>query len=281
MITCELLGGLGNQLFQIFTTISYSFDCEQPFGFSDSYETKGITNRTTYWGSFLLNFEPQTHPHLPTEWEYIKETSFQYNELPIKRDSGNKMLIGYFQSYKYFDKYFDKIYSTISMNFLKSIVKNQISDNYEKVISMHFRLGDYKKLTDYHPILPVDYYIQSLKKISENLTSGDTIESYKIIYFCEEHDNEEVEIKIKEIHSHFPRGTFVKASDSLVDWKQMILMSCCKHNIIANSSFSWWGAYFNTNIEKIVCYPKTWFGPKLSNNVLDDMFPPSWTKIDF
>jgi hypothetical protein len=92
MITCDLLGGLGNQLFQIFTTISYSFDCEQPFGFSDSYETKGITNRTTYWGSFLLNFEPQTHRHLPTEWEYIKEAGFQYNELPIKTDSGNKKI---------------------------------------------------------------------------------------------------------------------------------------------------------------------------------------------
>jgi hypothetical protein len=61
----------------------------------------------------------------------------------------------------------------------------------------------------------------------------------------------------------------------------MVLMSCCNHNIIANSSFSWWGAYLNSNPHKHICYPNKWFGIKeqQKQNELFDMFPDNWTKI--
>jgi len=59
----------------------------------------------------------------------------------------------------------------------------------------------------------------------------------------------------------------------------MLMMSLCQHNIIPNSTFSWWGAYFNSNTEKIVCYPDVWFGPAVSKRIVDDLFPESWTKI--
>jgi hypothetical protein len=59
----------------------------------------------------------------------------------------------------------------------------------------------------------------------------------------------------------------------------MIIMSNCHSNIIANSSFSWWGAYFNNNENKIVCYPSLWFGEFLKNN-MDSMFPEKWVQID-
>ena len=64
------------------------------------------------------------------------------------------------------------------------------------------------------------------------------------------------------------------------DWKQMVLMSLCDHNIIANSTFSWWGAYFNTNPKKIVTYPSKWFGEKLNHLNICDLFPIEWTQID-
>ena len=55
-------------------------------------------------------------------------------------------------------------------------------------------------------------------------------------------------------------------------------MSCCENNIIANSSFSWWGAYLNRNDKQIVCYPDIWFGKKMNNNT-KDLCPPEWNKI--
>jgi len=58
-------------------------------------------------------------------------------------------------------------------------------------------------------------------------------------------------------------------------------MSCCDHNIIANSTFSWWGAYFNNNKEKIVCYPDKWFGPKNANLNTKDLFPENWICVKY
>ena len=98
------------------------------------------------------------------------------------------------------------------------------------------------------------------------------------MYFCEKDDNVEVLDKINELRIVFPECSFIKAPDNADDWKQLLMMSCCKHHIIANSTFSWWGAYFNSNEDKIVCYPDPWFGPNLKHNV-DDLFPDTWTRI--
>jgi hypothetical protein len=99
-----------------------------------------------------------------------------------------------------------------------------------------------------------------------------------ILYFCEEEDNYIINPIIEQLKEKFPFFIFLKVDDNIEDWKQMLIMSNCHHNIIANSSFSWWGAYFNNNKDKVVCYPSQWFGPLMNNNV-DDMFPDNWVKI--
>ena len=71
---------------------------------------------------------------------------------------------------------------------------------------------------------------------------------------------------------------FIKVSDEYHDWEQLLIMSVCDHNIIANSSYSWWGAYLNENKNKTVMYPEKWFGKKMQQHNLCDLFPLTWNK---
>ena len=136
---------------------------------------------------------------------------------------------------------------------------------------MHFRMGDYKGKPEYHPILPFEYYNNALSHILS--TQG---ENYTILVFCEKED----ELNVKQIVSRLNAKMRVEYVDfDIPDWKQMLMMSYCDINIIANSTFSWWGAYLNDSSEKIVLYPTVWFGYKIVSEVLD-LFPKNWRKID-
>ena len=154
MISCKLVGGLGNQLFQIYTTIAYALQFSKPFFFLNNYQlgdgSNGTTIRYTYWDTFLTSLKPflkelNTIPPLL----FIKENSFNYKELPktIENNKG-KLLVGYFQSPKYFEKYKEAVYKLLKIDLKKQVVKkkSQIQfDNKHCFISMHFRFGDYKK----------------------------------------------------------------------------------------------------------------------------------------
>jgi hypothetical protein len=142
------------------------------------------------------------------------------------------------------------------------------------IASMHFRRGDYKKAEHMHPLLKANYYEKTLQHLS-------LFEIETVLYFCEEEDLEEVEEMIEQL-KQTELGKYVifkRADPKLDDWEQMLLMSACRVNIIANSTFSWWGAYLNSNREKTVLYPSIWFGPTIKHDI-KDLFPPSWTKIE-
>jgi len=278
MITIHLMGGLGNQLFQIFACIAYCLRHKLPFKLPEhkrDLKSAEGHERPTYWDTFLKRMKPFLLKEVSRDTPVYKETTFHYVPLQLVTNQ-NFIFYGYFNSYKYFeDKYFD-IYKLLDI----SSLKNQTRENYSQyfnnpAISIHFRHGDYKNIQESHPILSNQYYINSLQNIINKTNKND----WTCLYFCEKDDNKAIQIKIKILKRRFKHLKFIKADDKAVDWQQLLLMSCCQHNIIANSTFSWWGAYFNENTDKIVCYPDVWFGSKLAHNDTKDLFLDSWDKI--
>ena len=282
MISCFLIGGLGNQLFQIFTTISLAISNKIKFVFINLETlTDGSPNTTiryTYWKNILSRLIP----FLTHEYEYNvieKEKTFEYDEVNIISNTNDKiLLIGYYQSYKYFETNYTTIYKLLNFDKQKEIVlkKIQLSADYlTNSISIHFRIGDYKKLIDYHPIMNYNYYENSLNYIKTKNTS----DNINVIYFYEEEDIDAVNEIINKLKQQFTTYNFISVNKNLEDWEQMLFMSSCNHNIIANSSFSWWAAYLNSWNNKIVCYPSKWFGCKALHNT-KDLSPPDWIKIE-
>ena len=271
MIYIELCGGLGNQLFQIFCGISYSLSNKITFKIKANKQDES-KKRPTYWNNILINLKPNLCYSINNVKRY-EEPNFTYNIIP--HSNSNFIIKGYFQSPKYFESNYQYIINLIDLDKLKQEIKEKYKEyfNNNKIISLHFRIGDYIKKPDYHVILNSEYYITALNNILEKDNTCDTV-----LYFNEEQDNYTVKNMINNIKNLYPQLKLIQCSYDIPDWEQLLLMSLCNHNIIANSTFSWWGAYFNQNPEKIVCYPNVWFGQKC-NNSTRDLFPENWVKV--
>ena len=272
MITCNLMGGLGNQLFQIFATLSYAFNNKEPFCF---LHTETLGNRITYWNTFLSHLKKFTVNNLP-KMHVIRESGFHYNELTFDSHHSNICLQGYFQSYKYFENNYETICKFIKLEEQKTLIRNKYAHDYETFTSMHFRVGDYKNIQQCHPIMSYEYYNNCMKYIMEKTNNT----RLTIFYFCEKEDDDIVGETINKLQIEHPSSNFIKIDFDIADWEQVLMMSLCRYNIIANSSFSWFGAYFNSQEDKIICYPEVWFGHALSNtHNTKDLCPNTWSKI--
>ena len=268
--TIEYCGGLGNQLFQIFTLLSYSIDTGKNATLVYSDKSPSVTTRPTYWSTIFSEFKNFSNTNTGIK---IQEMSgFIYH--PIPDVINNVILSGYYQSYKYFSNNFNSICDTLRIRDKQASIQTEFSESYlkrdyssQKIVSVHFRLGDYKRLQQYHPILPLIYYSNSLKFINNAI--GDSI---KILCFCEKEDVETV----SNVVSGLELANYQIVSSDIEDWQQMFLMSLCDWNIIANSTFSWWGAMFNKNQENII-YPSNWFHTKTPV----DLIPRTWKMVSF
>lgn len=285
-LTVHLMGGLGNQLFQIFTTISNALKYKVPFKFAYSDMLTTGMNRPTYWNNFLKSLKIFTDPSFNSNgFDILRETHFHYNHIQINHINRGLKLYGYFQSYKYFKENYSSIIKLIKLKETQDFIKNKYNHYFSETnISIHFRLGDYKNLQDYHPIMKPEYYQNSLNIVLENIydekqnNNCKNIQSINLLYFCEKEDNQYVvDNYISKLNKE--HVNIIKIDDTIEDWEQLIIMSCCSHNIIANSSFSWWGAYFNQNQNKIVCYPQIWFGDKMNDKNTKDLCPNEWIKV--
>ena len=271
-VTVEIMGGLGNQLFQIFATISYALDYNKPFVFPYSDISPSSIKRYTFWKTLLKDLVRFTETFDINTFNMWDQGGFPYRNIP--QFDKPTCLQGYYQSYKFFEKNYDTICKMIKLKEQQEEVRKENKKLFEtskQTISIHFRMGDYKDKQHIHPIMPIDYYFIALDKFDKSTP-------YRVLFFCEKEDEKEVFTIIKTLAPYFQLMEFVHVDYDIPDYKQMLLMSVCDHNIIANSTFSWWGAYFNSNPDKKVIYPSIWFGA-WGNAYVYDLFPTSWTKI--
>jgi len=253
--TCIMQGGLGNQLFQIMATVAYALKHNRRFalpahrgGLGSDY----LSKRPAYWDTLFSKLVPYIKPMETTV--FLNESgAHTYSNFPAY--NCDICLHGFFQHLGYFNKYSDRIIDLIGIrDFQKEIRENHTIKN---TISLHFRIGDYKASLDgFHNILSTNHYIESLKTVITKTNKDD----WSVNYCCEDQDIDKVNEMVKDLQSKFPKLKFERIDNKLADWQQMLYMSCCQHNIIANSTFSWWSAYFNDNSNKIVCYPSKWYG---------------------
>ena len=239
--TCEYVGGLGNQLFGIYTALSYSLQFNKTPIFKHMNISPSITHRVTYWDSIFKNLKTYKNENIYWNIPIYENSNSLYNI----RDLGNNNVIfkGYFQSYYNFSDQFKNINTLLDIEGQKQTIKEKYKDLFDKKnIGIHFRMGDYKHV-DTHPVLPDEYYVNALKNIN--------IQDYNICVFCEKEDGITVQNRMKNILNKIDNPEYpFKIIEAEKDIDEMFLISLCDVIIIANSTFSWWGALFSehTNV---------------------------------
>jgi hypothetical protein len=260
MISIDLMGGLGNQLFQIFFLWSYAKRHGRDFRLPDR---TSFLNRHMYWDDFLRSLVPFLVP----DWQVVSlpvihEIAFPYHDYPSYPHPAR--FLGYFQSPRYFEHDLDEILRVIGWE--ERCREVPVCDAHD--VSMHFRRGDYKNVPHAHPLVGNGYYREALETVFRRAAR----DRLRVLYFYESADKEEIDAMIGALTDDryaFTDGTTLYDKD----WHQLVAMTRCPHSIIANSTFSWWGAILASS--RRVCYPSTWI-----NDVVSDLFPEEWVMID-
>ena len=259
---------LGNNLFLISTTLAIAWENNVVATFPSLF------NQCEYWkknheNTIYRNLCMQNTKVSITYTSKVDIDCFFYEKISYIPDME---LSGFFLSYKYFDHFRNDILKIFQID---DITKEYIENKYANIlnnnsISIHVRRGDYKKSNEktnggsYR--LDASYYENAITFINDKILDP--------IYFIFTEKEEDIYWCKKNIRHRFPNNKIIiiTGEDDYID---MYIMSFCKNNIIANSTFSWWAAYLNHNKNKIVIYPKNWLDSEREQN----FFLPDWIGI--
>ncbi|MFH1822839.1 MAG: alpha-1,2-fucosyltransferase [Patescibacteria group bacterium] len=291
MVIVKIIGGLGNQMFQyamgfclakknnsvckldisdfsIYKLHKYSLNyfnihLEEAIKSEINILKNPPTTIKTKIKSKLGFSNRKVNPHHIIE----KDFSFDQNTLNLK---GDYYINGYWQSEKYFINYQDLIRDEFKVKSNPDRVNaeyiNKITNS--ESVSIHIRHGDYltdKKTKSVHGVLPLEYYHKAIEIMEKQLHHPN--------YFV---FSDDIEWAKENLPKDIPIF-FMDHNDADHNYEDMRLMSNCKYNIIANSSFSWWGAWLNSNPNKLVIAPQKWFGDRTKET--NDLIPENWVRI--
>jgi len=257
----KIIGGLGNQMFQY----AYGRNLElsgRKVVFDVSFFQGNKAKKDVARNFKLDKFNIQTKIEFSGESHGFLDL---WNK--VKRYLGFKVDL-YYQNEKYFINISDNIRQEFTLKKELSVKAKEILQkiNNSNSVSLHVRHGDYvldKKTNMFHGTCDLDYYGKAMSLIKEKVDSP--------VFFVFSDD-------IAWTKDNLKGSEFVFVScPEIEDVEELILMSKCKHNIIANSSFSWWGSWLNSNSDKIVIAPQKWFNDKKANK--NQILPEKWIRI--
>ncbi len=199
---------------------------------------------------------------------FISESSFSFNKKVLNL-RGNICLDGYWQSEKYFKDVSNEIKEEFLLNKKISLRSQKLFSKIKKTnaVSCHVRRSDYTKnsiTNNIHGTCSIEWYQKCFDFILKRIKNP--------VFYVFSDD-------IEWVKSNFPNNAefiFAESFEKGKDYEDLYLMSQCKHNIIANSSFSWWSAWLNEHIDKIVICPKNWFQIDINT---EDLIPYSWINL--
>lgn len=292
MVITNIIGGLGNQMFQYAAGRALALDRGVPLlldisGFSNyqlhnGFELGRIFNCTVkaaneadmrgvlHWQSspFMRRLISRPSISIFRRKEFVVEPHFHYWS-EIRNSPRDCYLMGYWQSEKYFSEVAGQIRTDFSFRFPLEGRNAELVKRINQVnaVSLHVRRGDYAmnpKTAATHGLCSLDYYRTSIRQMAERVA-----QPHFFIF------SDDIAWAQGNLEMDFP-CVYVQHNCGADSYNDMRLMSKCQHHIIANSSFSWWGAWLNPSVEKIVIAPQKWFANQMD---VTDLFPSGWVTL--
>lgn len=289
----NVIGGLGNQMLQCAFAIALSkqYPTEavkidishfKGYGLHNGFEVLEIFKKypisiatkeeckklTSYIPNYKLSrLYRRIFPKRKTEYLQSYKDSYVYDPR-VMTVSGNCYFEGYWMSNKYFEPYKEDILKAFEFgNF-----KTQENKKYAKLlskdnsVSIHIRRGDYIKAKNFMNICTLDYYRKAIREARKYIENP--------VFFIFSNDQEWCLENLNDVFEDY-EVYFIDHNKGSESFHDMQLMSLARCNILANSSFSWWGAYLNNRQNHITIVPSRW-----TNNISDqDVFVENWIKI--
>jgi hypothetical protein len=281
----KILGGLGNQMFQYafylsmanrFKHVKADINHFESYDLHNGFEIEKVFGvKVNKASSFLVKIFDKEN----SEWKYRKlrriigaknavldeKKEFVFDK-DILNNSKNLMYRGYWQNEKYFIEISDKIRSAFTFQKPLTAENLKISNLIQNTesVSLHIRRGDYVGHSLLGGICDLNYYKNAISLINGKVAKPTFFVFSNDIGWCKQN------LKIEA-------ANYISWNQGSDSYRDMQLMSLCKHNVIANSSFSWWGAWLNNNQSKIVIAPKSWTNDPNYDDT--DVCPHHWIKI--
>jgi len=240
------LSGLGNQLFQYAAGLY----------FSDRYKGKLLVIQEPEEGT--LSHGKYSRPFLLSQFQITSPTGVR-----------TLYISGFWQAYPYAEAVAPQLRRELRLREPATGNNQSLLEQIDAApvsVSLHVRRGDYTLAAEGNIALPLDYYHRAIDLIRQRFDDP--------VFFI---FSDDIEFARKNLPAGM-RQVFVEGNDDLSSHEDLRLMAACQHHIIANSSFSWWGAWLNPSSEKVVVAPRHWLlSPE---SAFEDLLPPTWYALD-